>query len=243
MLSKAKQKIQIYNEVKDRGSKFYKKYQWCVGWPQSEINTLRNSLDEYKVEQAIANARYWEHQRWTRGYGYGRTTEFRSEITAAVVNDIHRVRALLAQNPDHKRMLSVGYISVYTDDDAFKDSLIELAKTVSDRMVVRQARVIYPEDSIVLHEPKYRYRTYLRSRQITNENIDTLKNWVRAQGSELRPGPGLEYFMKTQKGGYYKAPNWTMDYHFFDHNDLRYETMLRMVLPVAIRKTVPIVAK
>jgi hypothetical protein len=239
-LSKQHQPEILY-EVKDRGSKFYKKYQWCVAWNQPEVNTLRNSLDEYKTEQAIANARYWEHQRWNRSYG--RTTEFQSQITTSVVNDIHRVRTLLAQNSDHKRMLSVGYISVYTDDDSFKDQLLALAKTISHRMVVRQAQVIYPEDSIVLQEPKYRFRTYLRSRKITSENIDTLKNWVQAQGNELRPGPGLEYFMKTQKGGYFKIPNWTMDYHFFDHNDLRYETMLRMVLPVAIRKTVPIVAK
>jgi hypothetical protein len=140
-------------------------------------------------------------------------------------------------------MLSVGYISVYTDDDSFKDQLLALAKTISLKMVVRRARIIYPEDAIVLQEPKYRFRTYLRSRKITDKNIETLKNWVQAQGNELRPGPGLEYFMKTQQGGYFKILNWTMDYHFFDHNDLRYETMLRMVLPVAIRKTVPIVAK
>ena len=52
----------------------------------------------------------------------------------------------------------------------------------------------------------------------------------------------FDFFNRKDTRWYYSR-EWTADYHFFDHNDLRYETMLRMVLPVAIRKTVPIIAK
>ena len=237
---------EIIHELKDRGSKFYKKYKWCVAWSQAEASTLRNSLDEFQVEKAIANARHWEHLRWDRSWSKIQTAGFQSQITESVVKDIHSVRSFLAQNSNHKRILSVGYISVYTDDDNFKDQLIALIKSLNHhchRILVREARVIYPEDAVALQESKYRFRTYLRSRKITDENIETLKQWVAAQGDELRPGPGLKDFMKTQKSGWYRIPNWTADFHFFDHNDLRYETMLRMVLPVAIRKTVSIVTK
>ena len=237
----------IFKEEQDRGSLFYKKYEWSIGWHQPEINVLRDSLDEFKVEKAIANARYWERQRHINRWDLSSNRKindenFVSKITKTVVKDVHDVRSMLVAHPECKRVLSVGYITVYTSDLALKDQLVEYGQKHSF-VRERHANVIYPDDTIMLKNPKYQYRTYLRSRLVTDENVEILKNWLDAQQGEIVASPGLKNFILNRKKTYYYPTNYTTDYHYFDHNDMRYPTMLRMVLPVAIRKTVPIMAK
>lgn len=105
MLSKRKT-TRIHEEEKDRSSLFYNKYEWAVAWMQKEINVIRNSLDDYQVEKCIANARYWERQRWQNRWDLtGRKLgddNFQSTITKAVVDDIHAVRTMLAEHPDRR---------------------------------------------------------------------------------------------------------------------------------------------
>lgn len=228
----------------NRSSKFYNKYEWAVRWNQREIQVLRHSLDSFQVEKAIANVRYWEAQRHNRSWSKN-TDTFRSEITSGVVNDIHATRALLETMPDAKRMLSFGSITVYVDSAELKDQLVKHGQLYINWGAVRvqRANVIYPADTIVLINPKYKYRTYLRSREVSDENIEILKNWLAAQENQISASPGLKNFMDHRKTRYYYPTNYTADYHYFDHDDMQYVTMLRMVLPVAIRKTVPIIAK
>ena len=155
---------------------------------------------------------------------------------------MHDVRTMLAEHPDAKRVMGVGHITVYTNNLEFKDQLVNYGQQHSF-VTIRHANVVYPPDTIALNDPKYKYRTYLRSRQVSDENIETLKTWLAAQEGEIAPSPGIKYFMEHRKTGYYYPTNYTADHHYFDHNDMRYLTMLRMVLPVAIRKTVSIIAK
>ena len=245
MLSKTKS--QIIEVEKDRGSLFYNQYEWSVRWNQRYISVLRDGLDEFKVEKAIANARYWEQQRWKNTYRWSNTGRqeqdafFRSEITPGVVADIHRARELLTGH-QCKLVISMDSISVYTSDTQLRDTLIDHGQK-RGCVVVTHANVIYPPDTVVLQNPQYKYRTYLRSREVSDENIEILKRWLEAQAGEIVASPGMKNFFKHRKSGYYYPTNYTADYFYFDHNDERYPTMLRMVLPVAIRKTVCIIAK
>ena len=215
-----------------------------MSWSQYEIQTLRDGLDYYQVEKAIANARYWEHQR-SRGWkSYTKSDTFNSTITERVVQDIHHVREMLSPQTEHKRVFSVGRITIYTSDEPFKDQLIEYGNTHS-WVVVRQARVMYPENTIALINPHHKFRTYLRSRDLDEKQIETLSNWAHAQGQELRISPALQRFLDRKPvHRFARYPTtWTADHYFFDHDDPSYVTMLHLVLPTAIRKTVSIVAK
>ena len=108
---------------------------------------------------------------------------------------------------------------------------------------MRRANVIYPDEVVMLKEPRFKYRSYLRSRRVTPEEVAILKNWVEAQQGEIQPSGALKQFMNREASRWYLPVDYTADYYYFDHNDPRYVTMLAMVLPVPIRKTVPIVAK
>ena len=244
MLSKAR-KNKIYTIEKDRGSKFYNQYEWAVSWSQKFISVLRYGLDDFRIEKALADARYWERQRWKNGWNHHSKNNFddifRSEITSTVVDNIYQTRNLLA-GADTKRMISMDRITVYTSDPALRDQMVNHGLTLGS-VYVSHANVIYPPDTVVLKNPRYKYRTYLRSREVSDQNIEILKNWLLAQQEEISASPGIKSFIHSRKSRWYSPNNWTADYFFFDHNDPKYVTMLRMVLPVAIRKTVPIIAK
>ena len=231
---------------KNRGSLYYGQYEWGVSWRQPYAHLLRDGLDDFKIEKAIASARYWEHQRWKNRWNMDRSkTEsaptFRSEIDRKVVTDIYATRDLL-KDSTHKRVFSLDCISVYVSDPVLRDKLTDFGQTLGF-VTLTHANVIYPADTIVLKNPKYKYRTYLRSRHVSDESIEVLRNWLDSQGDEISASPSVWDFIKNRKSRWYAPNNYTADYYFFDHNDERYPTMLRMVLPVAIRKTVPIIAK
>lgn len=227
----------IITTTKSRSSLFYKSYRWGVNWGQDEIAVLRYSLDYNHVNMAFK--RMQKHRELS--YGFSGTLPWTKIISQETIDQVHKVRQFLL-NAHCKRVLSRDEITVYTNDIEFRD---QLSKFICDNIVghvrITEAQVCYPDQSVQIREPQHKFRTYFKTRQLSKKTKNQLLQWLAAQGSDIRLGPALNAFVMG-----YNNPwrlDWLQDYYFIDHNDLGYSTMLNLLVPGTIRKTVSIVAK
>lgn len=234
----------ITRAEESRGSLYYNDWRWAVSWYQPEISVLRNSLDSYEVMKALANRRYWEQSRrvnWSRSV-YPEAAQ--SVITADVESKIETVRAWLADNPGERKLVfSSGQITVYTNDSDAVEQLVDLAQSVfSQRIKVKQAVLDQPAGTVILKTPyAYSYRTYFRSREISEQARQTLLDWVVGMDDNVYACPSLLKFLKGYaRLNWRTMRNYTWDHYFIDHNDAKLDVWMAMVCPGIVRKTMPI---
>ena len=96
-----------------------------------------------------------------------------------------------------------------------------------------QAVICRPKDTIQLKEPKHEFRSYFKITKITQEQKDYLIAFLANQQT-VRLSPALRHWTTVPF-------NRTQDYFFVDHDGLSWLTMLSLVRPGLIRKTMQII--
>ena len=220
----------LYNvEKAQRSSLFYDQYRWCITINISEASCLRY-LDADKFERAIINAKYWaENDRWT-----DRTWTRTKETALRETRDV-----LLAETTSFKTVVSFNTVSIYTNRRKLADRLVNLGNDEVHMRLVRQAVISKPAGVIQLQESKYAYRTYFRERRINLDQRDMLKNFLESRQDTLRVSPALSDWVNGNVG-YILNLNYSRSHYFVDHDHPNEGTMLSLVLPGIVRKTMPI---
>lgn len=238
-----KLEFMVERRTESRSSLFYNEWQWAVNWPQHEISVLRAGLDSYKVVQSLANRRYWEKNRFGQGIRWDRDN-YVSAITAEVEANIETVRAWLEiQTEPYKMVFNSGHITLYTNSEDFLDQAVNIARQVTPyRILVRQAVVDKPANTVVMKKDYgYGYRTYFRSREMSDQTRQTLQDWVNNMGDQVYACPSLQKFLQGNSRYYWvKHHQYTWDHYFIDHNDAKLDVWMSMVCPGIVRKTMPI---
>lgn len=100
---------------------------------------------------------------------------------------------------------------------------------------VKAVVVDLPPNSMRVSNAKHDIRTYFCNQKITREQKQNFKQFIESQ-TDIRIGPSVEHFL-------YKYPEYTYmsDNYFIDYNNESFLTMLKLVAPVKIRKTVALV--
>ena len=98
-----------------------------------------------------------------------------------------------------------------------------------------QAIVDRPKNTIKLKDPRHRYRSYLKSVKLTDEEKTHLCNFFQNQQGHARISPALTKWITER---------WhrTQDYFFVDHDNESWLVMLSLIKPSMIRKTVELIA-
>jgi hypothetical protein len=217
-------------EVDHRSSLYYDQYEWCITINISEAPCLRH-LDANKFERAIINAKYWaENDRWTDRI-WTRTKETALRETRDV---------LLAETYSFKTVVSFNTVCIYTNRRKLADRLIDLGNDGVILRLVREAVISKPAGVIQLQESKYAYRTYLRERKYTKDQKDMLANFLHSRRDTLRVSPALDEWTNGTFVGYVRNLSYSRSYYFVDHDHPNEGTMLSLVLPGIVRKTMPI---
>jgi hypothetical protein len=105
---------------------------------------------------------------------------------------------------------------------------------------VRTAVLSLPRDTVVIRNPEYQYRTYFREREVSDDRKATLINWLEAQKGAVRPSPATRQWLKNSKSHW--RSRYMQRYYYVEHDSLQYETMLSLVIPGHVRKTVPVIS-
>jgi hypothetical protein len=98
-----------------------------------------------------------------------------------------------------------------------------------------EAVIVRPRNTIALKNPGHRYRSYFRAVKLTDPEQQQILTFLQGQ-VDVRTSPALSGWIAEP---FYR----TQDYFFVDYNSESWLTMLSLVRPGLIRRTVEIVAK
>ena len=217
-------------ELDNRSSLYYNQYEWCITINISEASCLRY-LEPGRFEAAIRNARHWaENDRWTdRAWSITKETALRETR-----------EVLLAETAPFKTVVSFNTVSIYTNHRGLADRLVNLDNDGVRVRLVRQAVLTRPVNVVQLQESKYAYRTYFKERKYTQEQRLMLANFLNSRKDTLHPCGALMSWLTGQFPGYVLNLNYSRSHYFVDHDHPNEGTMISLVMPGIVRKTLPI---
>jgi hypothetical protein len=175
------------------------------------------------------------HKRWHNYAGNLGTIigQRHKEITKQTAEDLHSLaEVLLNTKYEFKLVVSVNQGYVYSNDLELLDQLDSMPILVYKSY--GQASVVRPKNTITLKNLKHNFRTYLTVCKLTHSEKDTLGDFLTAQASHVRLSPALQRWID-------QPFNRTQDYFFIDHDTQSWLTMLSLVRPGLIRKTMHII--
>ena len=225
--------LEFQSVTKDR--LFYSQFQYCLGFSLDEATCLRE-LDHAKIDDLIHRRKQWQEvaqQRWIKGRQ--NTTILRrrwKDITEKTVTDLHSVAdVLLTSTTEFKLVVSVHQGYVYTNDLALLTKLDDMPELTCKTHT--QAQVDRPENTIRLKKSNYNFRSYFRTRHLSAQEKQQLVNFLNTQQDFVRTSPAM---MKWVQEPFTRL----QDYYFVDHDSLQWLTLVSLVSPGLIRKTMQI---
>ena len=225
--------LEFKSVTKDR--LFYSQFQYCLGFSLDEATCLRE-LDHAKIDDLIHRRKQWQEvaqQRWINGRQ--NTTILRrrwKDITEKTVTDLHSVAdVLLTSTTEFKLVVSVHQGYVYTNDLALLAKLDYMPELTCKTRT--QARVDRPENTIRLNKSNYNFRSYFRTRHLSAQEKQQLVNFLNTQQDFVRTSPAMNQWVQEPFSR-------LQDYYFVDHDSQQWLTLISLVCPGLIRKTMQI---
>lgn len=212
---------------------FYDRWNYCVKFYLAEVSILRDTLEDHEILEALDSRKRWREQARTRWPGLNMAM-VHGNIDTDTVNFLLKFAYFLKNNDhDYKMVISVNHAWIYTNDTAFLNKITQLDCVRYPKFT--QAVISKPRDCVQLRSPKHQWRSYLRSVRLEPVQKEHLINYLNNQ-SDIRVSAGMQTWLDSHYAR-------SQDYYFIDHNGKGFETMLSLVLPKIIRRTLPIVAK
>lgn len=214
---------------------YYNRFHYCLGFYLDEVNCLR-MLDHAKIDDTIQRRKQWQEvaqQRWINGRQNSTILTRRwRDITDKTVADLHELaEVLLSNSADFKLVVTVHQAHVYSND---LDLLAKLdAMPQLTYKTHTQAQIDRPQNTVKLKKSKFKFRSYFKTTNLTAQDKDTLCNFLSGQDSFVRISPAMKQWL------WQPFPR-VQDYYFVDHDSEQWLTMLMLVRPGLIRKTMQI---
>jgi len=207
--------------LKDR--LFYDKYTHAMSFRLMHAQLLRG-WDHANLDRSIQ----WRNSNG--GYSWRQT-----KVDDQQRDNLHAFLDVVASLNEHKIVLTHNYAYTYTNSVEDLEMLADL--DFVSNCYPTQAVINRPRDTVLLADPKYQYRTFLKERYLTETNMKTLSKFLVNRKDCFRITDELEKKLKAGNTFY------TMSHYFVDHNDLSDLVMLQIVCPGIVRKTLTIQAK
>ena len=225
-----------YKSVK-KDKLFYDQFEYCIGFFLQEVNCLR-ILDHASIDDMIQRRKQWREiaqRRWNTGGKnhstiLGRSWQDITEITSKNLHDLAAI--LLNTNCKFKLVVSINQGYVYTNDQGLIDELDDLAALLYKSY--SQSQIDRPKNTIKLKNPKFKFRSYLAPCMLTLQQKEHLQDFLLNQNENAKISPALQRWLD-------QSFNRVQDYFFIDHNTQSWLTMLALVNPGIVRKTMHII--
>ena len=232
-LTRQAQQFKIF--LKDR--LYYNRFEYAMGFCLDEVSCLRE-LDHVYIDTVIERRQAWREvaqQRWHKANNtVGHILSHRrKEITDQTITNLHELAdVLISSECEFKLVVSINQGYVYTNNPTLIDQLDQLT-SLTHRSYTR-AVITRPRDTIQLKNPRHQYRSYFRLAKLTADQKAQLVRFLQNQQENVRLSPALEAWIDHPF-------NRTQDYFFVDYDSVLWLTMLALVHPGLIRKTMQII--
>jgi len=211
---------------------FYDHWQYSVHFRLAEVSALRDSLDRASIDEMLDRRQRWRErvrQRWPHN-NFVRGHDTITDLVRTNLYDFAEFLNLAAE--PYKMVITVDQCRIYSNSVNLLERIGRLPFVnlpQYSQSVVTRAR-----NTIVLKNSQYQYRSYFRNIKLNSEEKAQINDFLNQQ--DVRISPALKEWIATPF-------NRTQDYFFVDHGSELWLTMLSLVRPGLIRRTVEIVAK
>lgn len=203
---------------------YFDKYEYSICLGLNEAGVLRE-----KTASAIARAIEWRNKQRYNWSPRDLITEETKNNLFAMFNELEPIRDQI------KLMISFGILYIYSNDIAILRHLAKLPYVTFCN--ASQAVVDRPRDVVFKTDPKFQYRSYFREIHLEEADRDRLLNFIDVRKDTFSITSTVKSHLRKNRF------IWLQRWHFIDHKDPKDITMLSLVYPGLIRKTVPIQAK
>jgi hypothetical protein len=212
---------------------FYDHWQYCIRFRLEEVNCLRYSLDAEKIDELLTRREVWRErvrQRWPQN----NFVRPHSPITDTTRETLYAFADFLKCTTEpYKMVISVNQCWIYSNSPNLLERIDRLPFVNYAKFT--ESVIVRPRNTVAVRHPRHRYRSYFRATKLTDQEKDRILSFLQGQ-TDIRTSPALTEWIATPF-------NRTQDYFFVDYNAETWLTMLSLVRPGLIRKTVQIVAK
>lgn len=230
MLNSAKsmQKLPMLEFVlhsKDRF--FYDQYQYGICVSIEEAGCLR--AKSIKELHAVVNSRNKMRNLWA-DRRKDLITDQMTQNLITVWEELDAVRSNI------KIVISYNILYIYSNDIQILQQLSQIKLLKFNHAV--QAVIDRPRDVVFKTNPQFQYRSYFKELMMSQTDRERLAGFL----SDRREFYGITNRLMSTLNNTQKYC-WLQRHHFVEHNDAKDITMLSLVMPGLIRKTVPVQAK
>lgn len=215
-----------------RSQPYFGQWHLCLRGYQAEMHCLRE-LNHARIDNIMTARREWGRKIQLRQPGSWYWAAL--DITPEDVDNLHSMcDFLLADQRPRKLVISGSWFYLYTNDPTLVEHMSRLPWLDASRLTVTQIEIKGQPGTVMLKQPRWRKRSYFRSMILDDARRSSLAR-VLGQQQSIRLGPSLAQWIQH--------PKWsrTLDHHFIDHDDDAILTLLGLVEPRLIRRTLPIV--
>jgi hypothetical protein len=218
--------------IKDR--LYYDRWQYGMNFCIDEASALRE-LDHDSIDQIIKAREHWRNisqQRWNRGSTILMSGRRKKFITAETARNLHELADVLIQTKhEFKIVISFDIVWIYSNHPELFEQVKKLC-FISDPSFT-QASVKLPRNTVVLKKSPHKYRSYFRTYKLTMEQKQQLSNFLSNNQTHVRLSPSLTAWLNNK---FLRV----QDYFFVDYTADTWMTMLALIDPRLIRKTMQI---
>ena len=215
-------------QCEHRNSLYFGKYEYVVSLKINDAWLLR-SLSRTAILERIRKREYHLSASTWRSL----TSELTKENLMHAVDVMETLQSTFIH-----RTYGYNTFHVYTND--LQDVEI-LRRNYPMESTTKQAAVVYPSGVVMLAaEPKYPYRTYFKAKILPIAKKQALWTWISCQTPDLVASPVTEKWFTSQYIRSGASSEWCREHYFIEHSDLSHITMLAIVCPGVIRKTVQV---
>ena len=203
---------------------FYDRYEYgiCVAMPEAGVLRAKTQTELVKAIGYRNQARFnWSQKEQIAG------NVLQNLLLA--FDEIDRVRDQI------KLVISYNIMYIYSNDVGVLQHLSALPYVNFCNAV--QSVIDRPRDVILKTNPRFGYRSYFRERMLEEHDRDNLINFLDSRTDSFGFTATLRHHLTRNRY------HWVQRHHFVEHNDPKDITMLSLVVPGLIRKTVPVQAK
>jgi hypothetical protein len=226
-----------FNTVKS-DQLFYGQYQYSASFQLQECWIFRYTFDHAEIDQRLTRQQEWREkmrQRWPADS----MNRYHSIISDVTRDNIHSMSDFITGiSTPYKIVVENRTMRIYTSDL----NIIQAVEYISFLQRRRYSQVVIdrPKNTIRLKNPQYTYRSYFKETRVSTEDRDAIGRFLLNQPG-IKIGQGLLSWLNKDVQAY--ASKYTRDYFYIDYHYENWLTMLALVRPGLIRKTMNIIAK
>lgn len=205
---------------------FYDQYEYGICVTLDEAGCLRAK----SADELLRTISYRNSTRSQWGFSYKQDIKgVTVENLVAAWDEIDRVRDQI------KLVISYNVMYIYSNNLQVLEHLARLPYVELQSAV--QAKLDRPRDVVFKTDPKFRLRSYFRDKQLDKTQCERLLAFVESRTDTY----GITRGFKSSLNRF--SIHYLQRHQFIEHNDPKDITMLSLVVPGLIRKTVSVQAK